>query len=34
MSIDFVRIETPDDFKETVAPLIEHFRRRARAANR
>ena len=32
MSIDFVRIETHDDFKETVAPLIEHFRRRARAA--
>ena len=34
MSIDFVRIETHDDFKETVAPLIEHFRRRARAASR
>ncbi len=32
MSIDFVRIETHDDFKETVAPLIEHFRRRAKAA--
>ena len=30
MSIDFVRIETHDDFKETVAPLIEHFRRRAK----
>jgi uncharacterized protein (DUF58 family) len=32
MSIDFVRIETHDDFKDTVAPLIEHFRRRAKAA--
>ncbi|MBR6379764.1 MAG: VWA domain-containing protein, partial [Fibrobacter sp.] len=32
MSIDFVRIETHDDFKETVAPLIEHFRRRAKMA--
>ena len=34
MSIDFVRIETHDDFKETVAPLIEHFRRRAKAARK
>ena len=32
MSIDFVRIETHDDFKDTVAPLIEHFRRRAKMA--
>jgi hypothetical protein len=32
MSIAFVRIATHDDLKEAVAPLIEHFRRRAKAA--
>lgn len=31
MSVDFVRILVQDDFQETAAPLIEHFRRRARA---
>lgn len=31
MSVDFVKVMVKDDFQETAAPLIEHFRRRARA---
>lgn len=30
MSVDFVKILVREDFQETAAPLIEHFRRRAR----
>ncbi|MDR1759463.1 MAG: DUF58 domain-containing protein [Fibrobacter sp.] len=34
MSIDYVRILIGNEFKETVAPLLDYFRRRARAARR
>ena len=34
MSVDYVRILIHDEFKDTVAPLIEHFRKRAREAHR
>ena len=30
MSVDFVRILIQDEFKNTAAPLLEHFRRRAK----
>ncbi|HHX15963.1 MAG TPA: DUF58 domain-containing protein [Fibrobacter sp.] len=30
MSVDFVRILICDEFKDTVSPLLEHFRRRAK----
>lgn len=30
MSVDFVRILIRDEFKDTVSPLLEHFRRRAK----
>ncbi|MBO5949619.1 MAG: DUF58 domain-containing protein [Fibrobacteraceae bacterium] len=32
MSVDFVRILVKENFQDTAAPLIEHFRRRAREA--
>lgn len=34
MSVDYVRILIHDEFKDTVAPLIEHFRKRAKEAHR
>ncbi len=34
MSIDYVRILIGNEFKETVAPLLDYFRRRARATRR
>jgi len=34
MSVDYVRIMIRDEFKDSVSPLIEHFRRRAKAVNR
>lgn len=34
MSIDYVRIMIHDEFKETAAPLLDYFRRRAREIHR